>query len=422
MRQPSSHRLLRPHLLLASALLFAAAGPALADRVHLRNGQVLEGELSEDGDEYVLRMRSGIETRLARADVLEVERAATPQQTLAARRAGLSQDDLEGHRRLARWCDAQGLDREAEELRRAMLGIAPDDVETRRLLGFVLHEGAWLTRPEYMEGLGLVQGDDGRTWITPEEAADEAARERAEALRPELERLMRRAARAPEEVVAGLARYDDLAAVPVLLDAMRHENLDVSQLALGELTRRAERVVAQGQPDGLYLAAPKLAQAAVEDGRRQVRSKALDVLAVIDHPEVPNFFARALMREHPFQRIYAAQAVGAFPSRRAVPALIYILRESASGFGRVSMSVEIQRAFIRDFELSSGGTGLVVAEVADPVVGVSREGTVLDVRVVQWERRAVLTSLRRVTGQSLGGNPGAWEGWWRRNQDTFQPR
>jgi type II secretory pathway component GspD/PulD (secretin)/Tfp pilus assembly protein PilF len=62
---------------------------------------------------------------------------------------------------------------------------------------------------------------------------------------------------------------------------------------------------------------------------------------------------------------------------------------------RVHISVVTQRAYIADYELSSGGTGLVVAEVADPIVQTLQEGIILDVRpTISADRKYVTLDLR----------------------------
>ena len=406
---------------LAPLLLALLATPALADRVKLRSGRVVEGEVREEGEWVIVRTGSGIEARLPRAEVLEVERAATPEQELAARRAALAQDDLRGHLALVEWCEARGLRGRARELREAILVRWPDEPRTRRELGFVRHEERWITRQEYMRSLALVPSEDGTSWITPEDAEAQAALEEARRRAPEVRGLVRRAADPQAADAAAvkseLAAVDDLAAIPVLVEALGSETPATRVLAAQELGRRKSAS-----------AAPALARAAIEDPRRAGREAALDALQGIaatpggglSAARAERYFVRAFAREHDFQRVHAVEAAARFPSRDAVPGLIVLLRESTGGFGRVHISIETQRAYIEDFELVSGGTGLTVAEVADPKVGTLVEGTQLDTKVIQWERRVVLKVLRGLTGQGFGGDPGEWERWWLEQGGSFQ--
>lgn len=397
---------------LSALVLLVLATPAFADRVHLRNGRVVEGEVREEGDVVVVRTRGGIEARLPRADVLKIEVAATPAEVATARLAALAEDDLPGHVTLARDCDRNGLDDLARQVRDRILARWPDEPETRRVLGWVREGERWITRAEYMEGLGLVQTDGGRTWTTPDDAARREDVERARAQAPEVRRLLSRASNEADvaQVQSALLAYDDLAAVPVLQEVVTTDSLSIRLLAMGELARRKA-----------VSAAPKLAESALEDPKQLGRSAALMALqALPEDPRVSAFFVRSLRRDHVFHRVHAVNALAAFPSVGAVPALIMVLRESTTGFGRVHITIETQRAFIQDFELSSGGTGNVVAEVADPVVGTQSEGISLEAKVVQWERTSVVKVLRRLTGQPFGSDPDAWERWWRESREGFR--
>ncbi len=72
---------------------------------------------------------------------------------------------------------------------------------------------------------------------------------------------------------------------------------------------------------------------------------------------------------------------------------------------RVHTAVVTQRAYIADFELSSGGTGLAIAEVADPIVEVFQEGVVLDVRpTIHHDRKYITLDLRPTLATLVGGD------------------
>lgn len=400
---------MRRSLTFAAALLLAGASAALADRVHLKNGRVLEGEVTDRGDTLEVRSKNGITASIPKDQVVRIEEAVTPEAALAARRAALPPDDLQAHLRLARDFDRAKLEAEARSLREEILGRWPDDGVTRQALGYVRHEQRWLTREEYMAGLGLVAADGGRTWVTQEEGARRERAEQAKAEAAELRALLRAAATADDvaPIASKLVAFQDDAAVPVLAAHVGDDSLAVRGLVIDELGRR--RAVK---------AARRLAEAVVDEPRRVVREKALSALDVAartvdDREKVGRFLVRALGRENPFQRVHAAAALPLFPVAAALPALVLRLRESTAGFGRVSMSVITQRAYIADFELTSGGTGNVVAEVADPIIAGFTEGTVLDVQVVQWERNVVVSVLQRLSGQRFGADPGAWEDWLR---------
>jgi type II secretory pathway component GspD/PulD (secretin) len=78
---------------------------------------------------------------------------------------------------------------------------------------------------------------------------------------------------------------------------------------------------------------------------------------------------------------------------------------TAANRQRVSVSVITQRAYISDYELSSGGTGMVVAEVADPIIETFQEGVVLDVRpTISSDRKYITLDVRPTLATLVNGN------------------
>jgi type II secretory pathway component GspD/PulD (secretin) len=76
---------------------------------------------------------------------------------------------------------------------------------------------------------------------------------------------------------------------------------------------------------------------------------------------------------------------------------------TATNQQRVFISVVNQRAYIADYELGGGATGLVAAEIADPVVRNFQEGIVLDVRpVVSSDRKYITIDVRPTVATLVG--------------------
>jgi hypothetical protein len=402
---------MRRILLVCLASLLLLAPPALADQVTLTNGRVLEGKITEDGDHIIITTASGMQARIPRARVTRIEAGQTAAETVEARRKALDPADLEGRRKLARFCDARKLRSQARRIREQILERWPNDTETRKALGHVFHGGEWMTRADYMRSLGLVRSADGRTWISREEAARRAAAKEAKAQQKEVEKILRLAAtKDPAELAARLAPFSDAAAVPVLIRKADSQSLPVRRLAIQELGRRKAQA-----------AELALAKVAVEDPKSKARGDALNALGQLGQTTTARkYFLRSVARKKsPFKRTHAAEAVGRFPmaGNGAVPVLIRALRETTSNFGKANISVLTQRAYIQDFELSSGGTGNVVAEVADPVIGSFSEGTTLEMKVTLWERVTLLKVLRKLTGQDFGPKPDRWQRWWNQQRD-----
>lgn len=79
-------------------------------------------------------------------------------------------------------------------------------------------------------------------------------------------------------------------------------------------------------------------------------------------------------------------------------------RITASNGQRVNVSVITQRSYIQDYELVSGGTGLVVQEVADPVVATFQDGVILDVQpVISSDRKYVTLDVRPTLAALVNG-------------------
>lgn len=79
-------------------------------------------------------------------------------------------------------------------------------------------------------------------------------------------------------------------------------------------------------------------------------------------------------------------------------------RITASNGQRVHVSVITQRAYVQDYELVSGGTGLIVIEVADPVVSTFQEGVILDVQpVISSDRKYITLDVRPTLASLING-------------------
>lgn len=79
-------------------------------------------------------------------------------------------------------------------------------------------------------------------------------------------------------------------------------------------------------------------------------------------------------------------------------------RVTASNGQRVHVSVITQRSYVQDYELVSGGTGLIVSEVADPVIDTFQDGVVLDVRpVISSDRKYITLDVRPTLASLING-------------------
>ncbi|MBL8862643.1 MAG: HEAT repeat domain-containing protein [Planctomycetes bacterium] len=134
--------------------------------------------------------------------------------------------------------------------------------------------------------------------------------------------------------------------------------------------------------------------------------------------------AAALALDDALPRANAAAALGEIGHAAALPLLVGRLAALQSGGHpggtRAHVSFTRQAAYVRDFEpqIAQG------ASIADPLVDVATEGTVLDVRVVtshvrvEVERRALCAALQRISGARLPLEPGRWLAWWEARRST----
>ena len=82
-----------------------------------------------------------------------------------------------------------------------------------------------------------------------------------------------------------------------------------------------------------------------------------------------------------------------------------------------------QRSYVQDFdvEVAQGQA------IADPIINILIEGSVLDVGVVgvsefqvATERSAVRRALAKLTGANPGDTTAAWQRWWKEHGDEWQ--
>jgi len=190
---------------LALALLIVAlalgvstlAPPSQADRVHLRDGRVLEGRVIKEDDSHVQLEKEfgGVPQILTfeRHEVVKIERVLTPRQEFeeAFKKCKTGDDFV----KLAATAKEKGLDSEQKRCFEEAVKRDPKNKEAHLALGHVLHEGKWMTEREYKTALGWVEIDG--EFVPPDqvEARREerraAARKRAadsqERIRQELE-------------------------------------------------------------------------------------------------------------------------------------------------------------------------------------------------------------------------------------------
>ena len=107
------------------SVLLGVAAQARADRVHLDDGAVLDGE-AEVGETQVTVHAPGGSVTLPREAVVQIERAETVITRFDRRYAKLGPKDVAGRLRLADFCHDNGLSGQEERLLREIIELVPD--------------------------------------------------------------------------------------------------------------------------------------------------------------------------------------------------------------------------------------------------------------------------------------------------------
>ena len=197
-------------LILLSTVVPAALGSAaLADVVHLKNGQRLEGVAVESGEQVAIRSAVG-ELRIPATLVERIERGESLEDQAIRRLDRLRPNDVQGRLDLAMELDAAGANTLSRRILADVLALDPDHPGARRALGYVRCDDEWLTKDDCHARRGevLYQG----RWIS---AGDRTLLETLELQRRhgELERLRSQvqleSARLEAERQASATSYED---------------------------------------------------------------------------------------------------------------------------------------------------------------------------------------------------------------------
>ncbi len=155
------------HSIWAVFLTIVGCVPLWGDVVQLKKGGTVEGIVTEEGEFYAVETAYGI-TKIRKTEVETVAWEKSALATYRERAAALKADDVAGWFELGRWARGEDLTPQADEALQNVLAIDPDHKQAREALGYVQHEGRWLTRDEQMEARGWIKVEG--KWISHEEA------------------------------------------------------------------------------------------------------------------------------------------------------------------------------------------------------------------------------------------------------------
>lgn len=174
-----------------SALALIAA-PLFADTVFLTNGATVEGRARYSGGKVIVEQLAG-DVIFDESRVEAVDKKRTLLDDYDDKLKALTNNPnstADEFAALARYCEENGIKRHVEQTYRRAIAKDSNHAEARIALGYVKHEGLWMSPERANVAKGLVEYKG--TWMTPEAKADllrlEAQTEAAKAL-AEVERL-----------------------------------------------------------------------------------------------------------------------------------------------------------------------------------------------------------------------------------------
>lgn len=121
---------------------------AVADTVHKRDGRSVSGTIVEETPEQVVVQTNFGPITIPRADILRIEKGATPLEQFRSRWEDVDRSDAVALMDLADWCRDNRLNRETRKVYRELIKVEPDNETAQRGLGNTLVDGEWVSKAE----------------------------------------------------------------------------------------------------------------------------------------------------------------------------------------------------------------------------------------------------------------------------------
>jgi hypothetical protein len=144
-----------------------------ADEVYLKGAGVLSGRIVEQTEKIIKVDVGDGKIGVPMSQVERIVKGKSPLDEYDERASKLGPKDARGWRSLGRWASDQGLSTQARRAYQQVISSAPDDPEAREALGFVQHDGRWVTEEDSYRARGYVKYDG--EWMTAAEAQLEQA-------------------------------------------------------------------------------------------------------------------------------------------------------------------------------------------------------------------------------------------------------
>jgi HEAT repeats len=398
-------------------LLSMAVMPATAqDVVTLKSGEKLAGEVTDGMLGLRLTSPAG-EVSLPWSRIEKIDRAAYVRELYRDRAGQIDAASAKDHFLLALWCRRQGLAKEMSAELARVIELDPENPGARAALGFAKVDEKWVAGDQILTAKGLVRRGD--QWVLKEELAfDQMIRE---SRKPLSEGELKAA-----DLIARAAGFNERARkfATTALASMSFEELRIPLYrALADRDPKVRAVAAceLGKLQQVEAVRP-LIRTAVLDTSPEVRGEAVLAVRGLGEPGSVVPFIRALASTRPQVRMNAAEALGNLGDIRGVEYLVSRLGQNWGPTQRNNIEIMHQISYIRDFDVEIAQA----SQIGDPIVGLLREGVILDVRVIGAsrkmqvvERRFIRSALVKLTGEDLGDDATAWSDWWGKNKDRL---
>lgn len=163
----------------AALLVVLLAGQAFGDKLILKNGTVIDGKVTKEGDVYVVKTSTSTRTYPARL-VARVEYGETNEEIFEDKLAdlgGFESEDATALYELALWAKERRLSKQYKSLLERVAELDPSHDEAQAALGKVKYMGVWMPEEEMFvrTGKDLYNGE----WLDIELVARKRARAKA---------------------------------------------------------------------------------------------------------------------------------------------------------------------------------------------------------------------------------------------------
>ncbi|WP_437187709.1 HEAT repeat domain-containing protein [Planctomicrobium sp. SH668] len=394
-----------------------------ADIIHLKSGGEVRGVLrtqqSADGA-ATMETLAGTTITIAAPEIDFLKRRNPLIEEYVTRSRKLT-GTIEEHWELAEWCRTKDLKDQRHEQLEVILELDANHPDARRVLGYQLVHGRWMTKEDEMLERGYIRHKN--KWVTRQELAlieaNTAQQQEEAAWTPKVRQWTAwMTGSDPRKASTALKEFSQITDPDAIAALKRH----LSQHQQDHL--RMLFVTILGKMDGERTVVP-LVERILTDESDQVRLAAMGALKPEAYPLALPLFTEALKSKANPVVCRAAFALGEMRDRRAIPALINALVTVHPVQMQVPASQPVTFSTAPNNSPFSGNLPPDV-EIASRTgqlpygVGVRSEGIPQQMRVVTVLRDVknvpVLEALQKVTGQNLGFNERDWHIWWAVNQ------